>query len=205
LSVSLGEKKGQQWLYRNHTRLTIPIRAHLGAAINFQAGIIKRAPKKVRTLGLEWLWRIKEEPYLWRRYFGDGIVMLRLLFTRVLPMVIVQHWYRAKTGNQKDGLSIKTKTNGRSIILSLCGVATERDIQKGVTCFREAIVTNRDIVIDLSNLHFIDARFLGLMLMLRKQQRKQGTKLTFIGVSRPIGRLFRLNELAFLLSPDVST
>jgi N-acetylglucosaminyldiphosphoundecaprenol N-acetyl-beta-D-mannosaminyltransferase len=204
LSVSLGAKKGQQWLYRNHTRLTIPIRVHLGAAINFQAGIIKRAPQKVRALGLEWLWRIKEEPYLWRRYFKDGIVMLRLLFTRVLPLVVAQHWYRPRPGNQIDGLSIKTKKNGRSFLLDLDGVATERDIQKSVTCFREAAGANQDIIIDLSNTRFIDARFFGLMLMLRKQQKKQGTKLTFIGVSRPIGRLFRLNELSFLLAPDVN-
>ena len=44
LAVSLGAKKGQLWLHRNHHRLTIPVRSHLGAVINFQAGTVKRAP-----------------------------------------------------------------------------------------------------------------------------------------------------------------
>ena len=44
LVVALGAEKGQLWLLRNHYRLRIPIRAHLGATINFQAGTVKRAP-----------------------------------------------------------------------------------------------------------------------------------------------------------------
>ncbi len=64
LVASLGAQKGQSWLLHNHHRLKIPVRSHLGAAINFQAGLLKRAPLFVRKFGLEWLWRIKEEPYL---------------------------------------------------------------------------------------------------------------------------------------------
>src|SRR5207244_10946213 len=75
LAVSLGAKKGQLWLHRNHQRLTIPVRAHLGVTVNFQAGTVKRAPLRLRAWGLEWLWRIKEEPHLWRRYAHDGRVL----------------------------------------------------------------------------------------------------------------------------------
>jgi N-acetylglucosaminyldiphosphoundecaprenol N-acetyl-beta-D-mannosaminyltransferase len=67
LAVSLGARKGQLWLHRNHRRLTIPVRAHLGAVINFQAGTVKRAPPGLQAWGLEWLWRIKEEPNLCHR------------------------------------------------------------------------------------------------------------------------------------------
>ena len=38
LVASLGARKGQLWLLHNHDRLLIPVRAHLGAAVNFQAG-----------------------------------------------------------------------------------------------------------------------------------------------------------------------
>jgi N-acetylglucosaminyldiphosphoundecaprenol N-acetyl-beta-D-mannosaminyltransferase len=204
LSVSLGAKKGQQWLYRNHTRLTIPVRAHLGAAINFQAGIIQRAPQKVRALGLEWLWRIKEEPYLWRRYVKDGIVLLRLLFTRVLPLAVATHWYRRRPRHPED-LLIKTKKIEQSLMISLTGIAVERNIQAAITCFREALRSKQDIIIDLSSTRVIDARFFGLMLMLRKQLRNQGTKLLFVGLSPSIKGLFRLNELGFLLASEPGT
>src|SRR5262249_60148195 len=72
LLVALGSRKGQIWLLRNHDRLQIPVRAHLGATLHFAAGTIRRAPAIVAKLGLEWLWRIKEEPHLWRRYWRDG-------------------------------------------------------------------------------------------------------------------------------------
>ena len=99
LVVALGGKKGQSWLQRNQYRLSIPVRAHLGAVINFQAGTVRRAPPFMRKLGLEWLWRIKEEPYLWRRYWNDGWVLLRLLFTRVLPLIV---WTQLHSGYGQD-------------------------------------------------------------------------------------------------------
>jgi N-acetylglucosaminyldiphosphoundecaprenol N-acetyl-beta-D-mannosaminyltransferase len=64
--VALGAKKGQSWLRRNHGRLNIPVRAHLGATINFYAGTVTLAPLFFRRLDLEWLWRVKEEPMLWK-------------------------------------------------------------------------------------------------------------------------------------------
>jgi N-acetylglucosaminyldiphosphoundecaprenol N-acetyl-beta-D-mannosaminyltransferase len=57
LVVSLGAKNGQSWLLRNQDRILIPVRSHLGAVLNFQAGTIRRAPRIIRTSGFEWLWR----------------------------------------------------------------------------------------------------------------------------------------------------
>ena len=200
LSVSLGAKKGQLWLHRNHHRLTIPIRVHLGAAINFQAGIVRRAPQMIRAWGLEWLWRIKEEHYLWKRYLNDGFVLLRLLFTRVLPLAVLSRWQFTRSHEQED-LVITKDHHDQSIIISLRGIASERHVLKAVASFQEALADNQNITIDLSNTRLIDARFLGLLLMLRKELRSRGTKLMFTGVSGRIARIFRLCELKFLLFP----
>ena len=79
LVVSLGARKGQAWIERNRARLAPPVISHLGAVVNFVAGEVRRAPVAWQRLGLEWLWRIREEPALWRRYAGDGLALLRLL------------------------------------------------------------------------------------------------------------------------------
>lgn len=201
LVVCLGAKKGQLWLHRNHKRLTIPIRAHLGAAINFQAGIVKRAPPKVRASGLEWLWRIKEEPHLWRRYWNDGCVLLRLLLTRVLPLLIETQLHRFRSKHQARDLLIEMTQNYQSTVIRLRGVATEKHIGNAITCFQDALARKQNVmIIDLSETRLIDARFLGLLLMLRKQLKAQEAKLIFTGVSRAIERMFRLNELGYLLS-----
>ncbi|MGH6906459.1 MAG: WecB/TagA/CpsF family glycosyltransferase, partial [Aestuariivirga sp.] len=62
LLVALGARKGQTWLLRNMEALKVPVVSHLGATLNFLAGTVRRAPAGMRKLGLEWLWRIKEEP-----------------------------------------------------------------------------------------------------------------------------------------------
>lgn len=202
LIVSLGAKKGQLWLKRNHNRLTIPIRSHLGAAINFQAGVVTRAPAAVRTWGLEWLWRIKEERYLWKRYRDDGLVLLRLLFTRVLPLALIFRWNRFKLKHRPHALLIDRNDHGMTIEIALSGAALESHVSKAIPFFQEAISSRRDVTIDLSNVHQIDARFLGLMLMLRKELGNRGAKLKFATVPRSIRRIFYLSELEFLLSAE---
>ena len=71
LVVALGALKGQAWIMRNLGCLTVPVISHWGAVVNFAAGRIRRAPPWVARLRLEWLWRIAQEPSLWRRYAQD--------------------------------------------------------------------------------------------------------------------------------------
>jgi N-acetylglucosaminyldiphosphoundecaprenol N-acetyl-beta-D-mannosaminyltransferase len=198
LVVSLGAQKGQLWLLRNHRRLLLPVRAHLGAVINFTNGAIKRAPPILRKLGLEWLWRIKEEPQLWRRYSRDGAALIRLLFTRVLPLAVVAQWRRLS--RRRHDLAIEQTRKGETITLRLSGFATERCVVKAASVFRAAVAGNRNVVIELTDTRFIDCRFFGLLLMLRKQLQASRQSLEFIGISRRLARLFRLNGVEFLLA-----
>ena len=79
LLVALGAKKGVAWIEHNRHRLNAKVISHLGATVNFLAGSVRRAPALFRNLGLEWVWRIVQEPKLFARYFGDGIGLLSLL------------------------------------------------------------------------------------------------------------------------------
>jgi N-acetylglucosaminyldiphosphoundecaprenol N-acetyl-beta-D-mannosaminyltransferase len=203
LMVALGAQKGQLWLKRNHDRLRIPVRAHLGATINFAAGNVRRAPAAARKFGLEWLWRIKEEPHLWKRYWNDGVTLLGLLFTHILPLAIVMRWERLRRPAQQD-LVIESTQDYDTISLSLCGAATARNAEKATSIFREALATKKKIVINLSNTCVIDPRFLGLLLMLRKQANRQDADVKFIGASSWLGTMFRLNGVGYLLALDRS-
>ncbi|MFT3987333.1 WecB/TagA/CpsF family glycosyltransferase [Aestuariivirga sp.] len=85
LVIALGAQKGQAWLMHNAGRLTVPVRTHLGAVVNFEAGTVARAPALYRKLALEWLWRIRQEPRLAARYRDDALTLARLFTTRSLP------------------------------------------------------------------------------------------------------------------------
>jgi N-acetylglucosaminyldiphosphoundecaprenol N-acetyl-beta-D-mannosaminyltransferase len=199
LILSLGSKKGQLWLRRNHDRLTIPIRSHLGSAIGYQAGTLKRAPPIVRAFGFEWLWRIKQERYIWKRYWNDGLVLLRLLLTRVVPLAAIARWQKFRSRHQPQNLLIKKTGDDRSIVIGLCGAALECNLSKAVPHFQEVLTHYENVIIDLSETNQIDARFLGLLFMLRKELKSRGAKLKFIAASRTVERVFRLNALDFLL------
>ena len=103
LIVALGARKGQIWLHRNGDRLKAPVRSHLGALINMAAGSIRKAPSWVENSGLEWAWRIREEPSLWRRYFNDGLVLVRLMVTRIVPLAVLQWYDRRRSRAEQYG------------------------------------------------------------------------------------------------------
>ena len=198
LVASLGAQKGQLWLQRNHHRLLIPVRAHFGASLNFQAGTIRRAPPIMRKFGLEWLWRIKEEPYLWRRYWNDGSVLLRLLFTHVLPFAFWTWRLRLSYERRGEDLIITQFYGHESVTVSLSGPANARNVDNAIPAFREAIAAKKQITLDFSNTRTVDARFLGLLLMLKKTLKSTGANLVFVGLSPGLARIFRLNRLDFV-------
>jgi N-acetylglucosaminyldiphosphoundecaprenol N-acetyl-beta-D-mannosaminyltransferase len=195
LGISLGAKKGQSWLMRNHARLRIPVRLHFGAVMNFEAGSVRRAPQVLRGLGLEWLWRIKEEPYLWTRYWHDGMILLSLLLTRVVPLAL-GNLHQVLTGFVFDHpLHISQTQDRESITIRLSGIASARTVDEAATCFQRALRSDKPITLDCSNLRFLDPRFLGLLIMLRKQLRQHGLGLQLSRVTPRIARIFHLNGL----------
>jgi N-acetylglucosaminyldiphosphoundecaprenol N-acetyl-beta-D-mannosaminyltransferase len=69
LFVAFGAPKQELWLEAMRARLGVPVGIGVGAAFDFAAGTIKRAPRWLQALGLEWLHRLFQEPKrLWRRY-----------------------------------------------------------------------------------------------------------------------------------------
>jgi N-acetylglucosaminyldiphosphoundecaprenol N-acetyl-beta-D-mannosaminyltransferase len=200
LMAALGAVKGQLWLKQNHQRLKVPVRAHIGAAINFQAGVVARAPAVVQKLGLEWLWRIGQEPYLWRRYWNDGRVFLWLMLTNVIPLTVKGRALRRKGQRHGNKFAIDQFHGHASVDLRFSGFATAQHAAEASALFREALAAGKTIVINLENALGIDARFLGLLLMVRKNLKAAGLDLNFVGMSREMVRTFRLNGLNYLLA-----
>lgn len=199
LSVFLSASKAQAWLLLNHDRLQIPVRAQFGSAINYQAGKVRRAPEVFRRLGLEWLWRIKEEPYLWRRYWTDGGSLAKLFLTCVVPLSISHQWWRLVGGRKDDHLFVEVSESQCGVLVKVSGSAVAANANLAVSRFRNALQTKKDVLIDLADARRIDARFFGLFLMVRKQLMQRGCSLRFQGVTPRLARSFRFNGFGYLL------
>ena len=200
LVVALGARKGQSWLRRNHDRLRIPIRCHLGATVNFQAGAVRRAPYAFQKLSLEWLWRVKEEPSLFWRYWNDGLVLLGLLFGRALPLACRERWWLMRAHRDELDFAIAETENDHSVRLHLSGCARADQVPETILSLRKAAASQKQISIDLSEVRIVDVRFLGLLLMFVKQMSACRRAPQFVGASRKVQRLFRLNGVQYLLS-----
>jgi N-acetylglucosaminyldiphosphoundecaprenol N-acetyl-beta-D-mannosaminyltransferase len=71
--VGLGAPKQERWMHRMMPRLTAHAVLGVGAAFDFNAGLLPRAPRFMQRLGLEWLYRLLREPRrLARRYLGNN-------------------------------------------------------------------------------------------------------------------------------------
>lgn len=67
--VGIGVPKQEKWMAAMRDRLDAPVLVGVGAAFDFHAGLVPQAPPWMQRHGLEWLFRLKQEPRrLWKRY-----------------------------------------------------------------------------------------------------------------------------------------
>jgi N-acetylglucosaminyldiphosphoundecaprenol N-acetyl-beta-D-mannosaminyltransferase len=62
LWVGIGAPKQEKWMARMRDRLDVPVMCAVGAAFDFHAGRISQAPKWMQQRGLEWIYRLAQEP-----------------------------------------------------------------------------------------------------------------------------------------------
>lgn len=75
LLVAFGHPKQEEWIKRHLAELpSVKVAVGVGGTLDLWAGASKPAPKALRVLGLEWLWRLFHEPKRWLRILNAVIV-----------------------------------------------------------------------------------------------------------------------------------
>ena len=73
LWIGLSTPKQERWMYEHRWKLRVPVVVGVGAAFDLNSGRAKQAPSWMREHGLEWSFRLFQEPRrLWRRYLLNG-------------------------------------------------------------------------------------------------------------------------------------
>ncbi len=80
LLVAFGAPRQDLWIREHLDELGVKVAMGVGGLFDFYSGRLPRAPKWMRRLGLEWLYRLYQEPgRLWRRYvLGNPLFLLRV-------------------------------------------------------------------------------------------------------------------------------
>jgi N-acetylglucosaminyldiphosphoundecaprenol N-acetyl-beta-D-mannosaminyltransferase len=82
LCVALGAPKQEIWMLDECPTLPIGAALSVGAALDTQAGLRKRAPAWTHDIGVEWLYRLAMEPRrLWRRYLIGNLEFAAVTFS----------------------------------------------------------------------------------------------------------------------------
>lgn len=70
LFAALGMPYQEKWLCTHGGELGCKIMVGVGGSFDVLAGVVKRAPKLIQKMRLEWLWRLLSDPKRWRRYLA---------------------------------------------------------------------------------------------------------------------------------------
>ena len=87
LLVAFGVPKQDMWINQHLEETGVNVSIGVGGLFDFYSGRIPRAPLWMREIGMEWLYRLIQEPgRMWKRYLiGNGLFLARVLKERFLP------------------------------------------------------------------------------------------------------------------------
>jgi len=106
LLVGFGTPAKEKWVNRYLHRMGVSVCHGVGGSFDVMVGKVRRAPMWMRRFGLEWLWRVIQEPgRMWKRYLTTNMVFIGLLILAKLQQLVfgkgggglLRAWHRTKT------------------------------------------------------------------------------------------------------------
>lgn len=194
LIIALGAKRGQAWIEMNRTKIHIPLISHLGAVVNFVAGTVARAPNWMQKTGLEWVWRTWEEHSLFKRYWSDGLGLIRFYFKRIRPYSqwLKQNQNRMQNATEEHELAQSGK---RAMQIRLGGTYVSKNLTTLRQTFMAAVLKNQSIELNFEKVDLFDSAFVGLLLILKKRQATYNQDLKIRGATSEHHKLFFFNAV----------
>lgn len=82
LFVAMGAPMQEKWIFAHKNELKVDVAAGQGGTFDYEAGNIKRAPKWMQKIGLEWLWRLILQPSRIKRMAVLPIYLIKIIITK---------------------------------------------------------------------------------------------------------------------------
>jgi len=198
LFVSFGCPKQEKWIAMNYQRAGAPVAIGVGATIDFLAGHMQRAPLWMQKTGLEWLYRLLQEPRrLFKRYATDFVIF---------GLTIGKQWWLTRGGKRSISTTPAPRipTQDKALDVQLSSVAElfcperldaaeVRDIEQVWMQSLEGL--EEGVIIDCGGAQFIDSTGLGLLMRMQKRCRQSGKHLVLATVSPVVFKLLQMTRL----------
>ena len=191
LFVGFGCPKQEKWINMHYQRLGVPVCVGVGGTIDFLAGKTRRAPVWMRKSGLEWVYRMAQEPRrLFKRYCMD---------LRHFGGAIVKQWWRLRSRRRNaptgDATATPVSQQPSSKLIRMPARLDGEAVQHGAQLWKHALDGSASCFLDLSAVQFIDSTGVGLLIRLQKRARLEQKQLVLLGSSPAVRRALELMRL----------
>ncbi len=202
LFVSFGCPKQEKWIAMHYQSLGVPVAAGVGGTIDFLAGHLKRAPVWMQRIGMEWLFRMLQEPRrLVRRYVKD----LWVFGWHILAQWWQLQFHRARRKPAQFSAPVKAEADWQWIQLP------ERldlaSVRNDVLLLDQILADGRHCLLQMTKVDFIDSTGMGLLIRLQRKIRTTGRQLVLLAPSPTVKRALALMHLQdfFASAPDFAS
>ncbi len=197
LFVSLGCPKAEKWMFMHYRSLGVPVSIGVGGTIDFLAGRLKRAPLWMRGTGIEWVFRLIQEPRrLYSRYARD----VREFGCAIVEQLWRLQWRRPRHLDCPPAIIDVPDPTWRRVR------PPEALAQPFIT--RDKAIWSRALknhcLVELSRVRFVDSAGIGLLIELQRQLAKNDLCLVLIDPSSVVRKAIRVLHLDhwFLIARD---
>jgi N-acetylglucosaminyldiphosphoundecaprenol N-acetyl-beta-D-mannosaminyltransferase len=166
------------------------------------AGSLKRAPRWVQHLQMEWLFRMAQEPWrLLPRYVNDAVALLRHL-----PMVLaVSRMQPMETAPGRLRVSLQGSVGGEFRIVATPSTLTGEHCAALVREANGAAEAAQTFIVDMSATTRVEADGLGCLLQARRVTLAAGGWIWLAGMSNPVRRVLQYSAMSDLFRLAMST
>jgi N-acetylglucosaminyldiphosphoundecaprenol N-acetyl-beta-D-mannosaminyltransferase len=198
LFVCFGCPKQEKWIAMHYRSLEVPVSIGVGGTIDFLAGRFPRAPIWMRRTGVEWIFRLAQEPRrLFKRYVRDGWFFGR--------MVLAQ-WCRMRLRRRPPPITDRVRAVRHSAEIQCPEWLDAEAVRQDAKRWDELLSQDGHCLLDLSNVRFIDSTGVGLLIRFRKRAGRDNRQVILIAPSWTVTRVLNAMRLwpFFLTAPDAS-
>ncbi len=185
LFVAFGCPKQEKWLAMNYKETGVPVAIGVGATIDFLAGSVKRAPVWMRKSGLEWLYRVLQEPKrLAGRYWRD---------IRVVSPGLIRQFLKMRGKSVKAPEAVPDKTPAPAVSKEAVPCLLKLPARLDAISARDAslwaeVEANPSpwIIADASQTTFLDSTGTGRLVRLARMAKERGGRIVLAGATAAV-------------------
>lgn len=190
LFVAFGCPKAEKWLAMHYPELGVPVAIGVGATIDFLAGRVKRAPLWMQRGGVEWIYRLSQEPRrLFKRYATD----LRFFGGAMARQCWTMKW--RFSGRRTRTRTAVIQSNGTWQRVEAANCLNKDSVERDAVQWKEIAGADRHCLLELAEVKSMDSTGVAALVHLKKQLRLAGRQLILLSPSPAVRRALKAMRL----------